>query len=159
MLIGSQAFQTHRGATRRRSSCPRAASRGLGPDPDRQRPGRRRNQRRDDRFARSAVGVLYHGLHILGGGSSSCGLILGASPSSSSTAAFAKAAGFALAGAVLTFFGFMHGESIGFANNRPVVALAYVGVAAILFGLSRSPATWTAPQPSEEKAIAATPAE
>jgi hypothetical protein len=29
-----------------------------------------------------------------------------------------------------------------------------------LFGLSRSPATWTAPQPSEEKAIAAaTPAE
>jgi oligoendopeptidase F len=66
--------------------------------------------------------------------------------------------GHALSGAVLTFFGFMHGESVGFAVT-PTVAIAYAIVAAFLFGLSRSPATWTAPQPSEEKAIAATPAE
>jgi AGZA family xanthine/uracil permease-like MFS transporter len=59
---------------------------------------------------------------------------------------------------VLTFFGFMHGESVGFAVT-PAVAIAYAIVAAFLFGLGRSPATWTAPQPSKEKAIAATPAE
>ena len=36
---------------------------------------------------------------------------------------FAKASAFALVGAVLTFFGFMHGEAIGF-GQTPVVAVA-----------------------------------
>jgi AGZA family xanthine/uracil permease-like MFS transporter len=34
---------------------------------------------------------------------------------------------------VLTFFGFMHGEAVGF-NQTPMVAIAYLGVAAVLFG-------------------------
>jgi AGZA family xanthine/uracil permease-like MFS transporter len=104
------------------------------------------------------VGVLYHGLEVLGGGSILTGLILGAVGVFVIEKKFAEASAFALSGAVLTFFGFMHGESVGFAVT-PTVAIAYAIVAAFLFGLSRSPATWTAPQPAEEKAIAATPAE
>jgi len=104
------------------------------------------------------VGVLYHGLEVLGGGSILTGLILGAVGVFVIEKKFAEASAFALSGAVLTFFGFMHGESVGFAVT-PTVAIAYAIVAVFLFGLSRSPATWTAPQPSDEKAIAATPAE
>ena len=60
--------------------------------------------------------------------------------------------------AVLTFFGFMHGESIGIAVT-PTVAIAYAIVAAFLFSLSRYPATASAAAPVAEPAIAATPAE
>jgi adenine/guanine/hypoxanthine permease len=104
------------------------------------------------------VGVLYHGLEVLGGGSILTGLILGAVGVFVIEKKFAEASAFALSGAVLTFFGFMHGESVGLAVT-PTVAIAYAIVAVFLFSLSRSPATWTAPQPSEEKAIAASPAE
>ena len=37
---------------------------------------------------------------------------------------------------MLTFFGFIHGEEIGVAQS-PVVALSYLGVAAMLFGFDR----------------------
>ena len=67
-----------------------------------------------------------------------------------------EASAFALSGAVLTFFGFMHGESVGLAVT-PTVAIAYAIVAVFLFGLSRSPVTLSTPL--EDKAIAATPAE
>ena len=53
---------------------------------------------------------------------------------------FTKAAAFALAGAVLTFFGFMHGEAIGVGYGfgvTPGVTLAYAAVAAFLFGCAR----------------------
>src|SRR5205085_9286653 len=72
-------------------------------------------------------GVLYNGLHVLGGGSILGGLILGAIAACIIDRDFKKAAGFALAGAVLTFFGFMHGEKIGF-GQTPVVALSYLMV-------------------------------
>jgi adenine/guanine/hypoxanthine permease len=39
---------------------------------------------------------------------------------------------------VLTFFGFMHGESVGIAVT-PSIALGYAMVAAVLFALSRYP--------------------
>jgi adenine/guanine/hypoxanthine permease len=51
---------------------------------------------------------------------------------------FTEASAFAAAGAVLTFFGFMHGESIGVAVT-PTVAVAYVILAGFLFGLARYP--------------------
>ena len=54
-----------------------------------------------------------------------------------------KAAAFSLAGAVLTYFGFMHGEAVGIGGGlgvTPPVALAYVAVAAILYGLAKSEA-------------------
>ena len=50
--------------------------------------------------------------------------------------AFNKVAIFATIGAAFTFFGFMHGEAIGFAQS-PVVALAYLGVAGVMFGCAR----------------------
>jgi len=47
-----------------------------------------------------------------------------------------KAAAFAAAGAILTFFGFIHGEGIGFGRS-PEVALAYLAVAVMLFACHR----------------------
>lgn len=77
-------------------------------------------------------GVLYHGLQVLGGGSILGGLILGAMAVFIIDRKFKNAAGFAAAGAALTFFGFMHGERIGIAQ-APVVALSYLAVSVILF--------------------------
>jgi len=85
------------------------------------------------------VGVLYHGLEVLGGGSILTGLVLGAIGVFVIEKKFAEASAFALSGAVLTFFGFMHGESVGLAVT-PTVAIAYVIMAVFLFALSRSPA-------------------
>jgi len=76
-------------------------------------------------------GVLYQGLQILGGGSILGGLILAAIAVGIIDRQFPKAAGFAFAGSVLTFFGFMHGERIGFAQT-PMVAAAYLSVTVIL---------------------------
>lgn len=83
------------------------------------------------------VGVLYQGLAIMGGGAILGGLVLGAMAAFVIDGAFRKAAGFALAGAALTFFGFMHGEAIGF-GQTPLVALSYLIVAAILMGCAKS---------------------
>ena len=47
---------------------------------------------------------------------------------------------------MLTFFGFMHGESVGLAVT-PSVALAYAIIAGFLLGLSRMPASATALKP------------
>ena len=90
------------------------------------------------------VGVLYHGLEVLGAGAILGGMVLGAIGAFIIDKKYAEASYFAAAGAVLTFFGFMHGEAVGFAVT-PVVALAYALVAAFLFALSRSPAVETIP--------------
>ena len=89
------------------------------------------------------VGVLYHGLEVMGGGSILAGVILAAIAVFIIERKFVKAAGFAGAGAVLTFFGLMHGEKIGIAES-PVVAASYVLVALILGGCAKF-ATTTAP--------------
>src|SRR5499427_5282787 len=86
----------------------------------------------------AGVGVLYRGLGVLGGGSILTGLVLGAIGVFIIEREFAKASAFAAAGAVLTFFGFMHGESIGWAVT-PTVAVAYAIVASFLYGLVRYP--------------------
>jgi AGZA family xanthine/uracil permease-like MFS transporter len=64
---------------------------------------------------------------------------------------FVKAGGFALAGAALTFFGFMHGEKIGIAQS-PTVAASYLIVAGILFACARY-ATVTPPASENEAAV------
>lgn len=57
-------------------------------------------------------GVFYHGLEVMGGGSILGGLILGAIGVFIIERDFEKASAFALVGAVLTYFGFMHGEAV-----------------------------------------------
>ncbi len=88
-------------------------------------------------------GVLYHGLQVLGGGSILGGLILGAIAVCIIDRRFYKAAGFALAGALMTYFGFMHGERIGIGQS-PVVAVSY-GLVAVLFAACAKFATVPAP--------------
>lgn len=92
-------------------------------------------------------GVLYHGLHVLGGGSILGGLILGAVAVFIIDRKFKNAAAFAAAGAVLTFFGFMHGEKIGVAES-PIVAASYLVVSVILMGCAKFAVV--APKPVEE---------
>jgi adenine/guanine/hypoxanthine permease len=103
-------------------------------------------------------GVLYQGLQVMGGGSILTGLVLAAIGSLVIDRKFQAAAAFALAGAVLTFFGFMHGESIGIAVT-PTVAVAYLIVAAFIYGLSRYPEMVDLPMPKAMPHAHAHPAE
>ena len=61
------------------------------------------------------VGVLYHGLEVLGAGAILAGMVLGAVGAFIIDRKYQEASYFAAAGAVLTFFGFMHGEAVGIA--------------------------------------------
>jgi AGZA family xanthine/uracil permease-like MFS transporter len=90
------------------------------------------------------VGVLYQGLEVLSGGAILGGLVLGAIAVFVVEKKFIEAAAFSAAGAALTFFGFMHGETVGLAVS-PSVALAYALVAAFLYALSRVPAEAAVP--------------
>jgi AGZA family xanthine/uracil permease-like MFS transporter len=78
-------------------------------------------------------GVLYRGLTVLGGGSILAGVVLGAIGVFVIDRKFLNAAAFSGAGAVLTFFGLMHGESIGF-GQTPTVVVGYLVVAVVLMG-------------------------
>ena len=90
-------------------------------------------------------GVLYHGLEVMGGGSILAGLVLGAIGVFVIERDFLKASAFALAGAVMTYFGFMHGEAVGIGGGlgvTPGVALAYAVMAAGLFALAKTSPAW-----------------
>src|SRR6201993_2760499 len=85
-------------------------------------------------------GVIYHGLEVMGGGSILTGLVLGAIGVFVIERDFVKASAFAFAGAVLTYFGFMHGEAVGIGGGlgvTPGVALAYAVVAAAFFAVGK----------------------
>ena len=85
-------------------------------------------------------GVVYHGLEVMGGGSILAGLVLGAIGVFIIERDFVKASAFAFAGAVLTYFGFMHGEAVGIGGGMgvtPGVALAYAVVAAGFFAVGK----------------------
>jgi len=85
-------------------------------------------------------GVLYHGLEVMGGGSILTGLVLGAIGVFVIERDFVKASAFALTGAVLTYFGFMHGEAVGIGGGlgvTPPVALAYAMVAAGFYAVGK----------------------
>jgi AGZA family xanthine/uracil permease-like MFS transporter len=85
-------------------------------------------------------GVLYHGLEVMGGGSILTGLVLGAIGVFVIERDFVKASAFALSGAVLTYFGFMHGEAVGIGGGlgvTPSVALAYAVVAAGFYAVGK----------------------
>jgi AGZA family xanthine/uracil permease-like MFS transporter len=85
-------------------------------------------------------GVLYHGLEVMGGGSIIAGLVLGAIGVFVIEREFNKASAFAFAGAIMTYFGFMHGESVGIGGGlgvTPGVALAYAAVAVGFFAVEK----------------------
>jgi adenine/guanine/hypoxanthine permease len=105
-----------------------------------------------------AAGVLYRGLEVLGGGSILAGLVLGAIGAFVIERKFIEASAFAVVGAVLTFFGFMHGESIGFAVT-PTVAVAYAIVAGFLYALVRYPEVVTSVELAPPNEPIAHPAE
>jgi AGZA family xanthine/uracil permease-like MFS transporter len=95
-------------------------------------------------------GVLYEGLAVMGEGAILSGLVLAAIGVFVIEREFARASAFALAGAVLTYFGFMHGPAVGIGGGfgvTPSVALAYAVVAAFLFALSRNPEMISVPEP------------
>src|SRR5580693_643908 len=105
-------------------------------------------------------GVLYHGLEVMGGGSILAGLILGAIGVFVIERDFVKASAFAFSGAVLTYFGFMHGEAVGVGGGlgvTPGVALAYAVVAAGFFAVGKF-GTSTSYVPQHDMPLAA-PAE
>ena len=80
--------------------------------------------------------VLYDGMSTLGGGATLVGIILGSITVFMIDQKFMKAAAFALVGAVLTFFGLMHSDAIGFAMT-PKVAAAYLFVGVVLVLMAR----------------------
>ncbi len=98
----------------------------------------------------AGVGVIYDGLAVLGGGSILAGLTLAAIAVFVIERDFMKASAFAFAGAVMTYFGFMHGSAVGIGNHglgvTPGVALAYLIVAVFLYALSLKPAFVAVPE-------------
>jgi len=83
-----------------------------------------------------ATGVVYHSMALLGGGAVLAGLVLGAIADFIIDRKFDWAALFAGAGAILAFFGFIHGTSLGIGSSAPV-ALGYLIIAGFCFVLSR----------------------
>jgi AGZA family xanthine/uracil permease-like MFS transporter len=100
------------------------------------------------------LGVLYHGLEVLGGGAILSGLVLAAIAVFIIEKKFMEASAFATTGAVLTFFGFMHGESVGIAVT-PSIALGYAMVAVLLLTLGRFPALVNLSLGTESRTVAA----
>jgi AGZA family xanthine/uracil permease-like MFS transporter len=99
----------------------------------------------------AGAGVVYHGMELLGGGAVLAGMILGAIAAFIIDRRFDRAAIYAGAGAVLAFFGFIHGTALGFGNSAPV-ALGYLLVAVLCLGFAMQ--EQQAPAIAEERAAA-----
>jgi AGZA family xanthine/uracil permease-like MFS transporter len=87
----------------------------------------------------AGTGVLYSGLESLGGGSVLAGMVLGAIAVFIIENQLQRAAVWAFAGAILAFFGLIHGAQLGWAVS-PMVALGYALFALTCFALSRGEA-------------------
>ncbi len=84
-------------------------------------------------------GIVYHGMQLLGGGAVLAGLVLGAIAAFIIDRQLKMAAMWAFAAAALSFFGFIHGETLGWAQ-QPLVALGYVLFGAVCLILGREAA-------------------
>jgi len=91
------------------------------------------------------TGLLYEGLAVMSGGAILVGLVLGAIGVFIVEREYHKAAAFAFAGCILTFFGLMHGEEIGIMRS-PMVAASYLIVALVLLGCAKKPVATARPQ-------------
>lgn len=89
----------------------------------------------------AANGVLYEGLTKLGGGAILSGLILGAIAVFLLDRKPKLASVYALVGAALSYFGFMHAEQVQFgANGLPTaITVGYLMLAALCYGFSYLP--------------------
>jgi AGZA family xanthine/uracil permease-like MFS transporter len=97
----------------------------------------------------------------MGGGAILTGLVLGAIGVFVIERQFVKAAAFALAGAVLTYFGFMHGEAVGIGSGlgvTPSITLGYLMVAGVLVACGRMAAAPAAAEARPAAPPAAHPA-
>ena len=77
-------------------------------------------------------GLVYRGMQLLGGGAVLAGLVLGAIAVFIIDSDFRKAGVYSLAGAILSYFGFIHGDQLGISVS-PMVALGYLLLAGICF--------------------------
>jgi AGZA family xanthine/uracil permease-like MFS transporter len=113
------------------------------------------------------AGVVYHGLALLGGGAILAGMVLGAIVAFMIDKRFLWAAGYGVAGAVLSFVGLIHAEQVQWAAE-PEVALGYLFLAGVcaLFALGGTddvaaseepPQTATAPDTATQPDTAAPP--
>jgi adenine/guanine/hypoxanthine permease len=84
----------------------------------------------------SQNGVLYKGLEALGGGAIITGLIFGGIVVMLIDRKPNGAGVFCLIGAVLAYFGFIHGPAVGMAVS-PMIALSYVLMAVVCFGFNK----------------------
>jgi AGZA family xanthine/uracil permease-like MFS transporter len=80
-------------------------------------------------------GLVYHGMELLGGGAVLAGLVLGAVAALIIDRRLKEAALWSFAGAVLAFFGFIHGTQLGWAMS-PQVALGYALFGAVCLAAS-----------------------
>ena len=143
MLIGAQAFQEtpkrHAPATSSWQSMPSIANWGLNMIDNALAAAGVSTV--SDQLATSMLdqGIYYRGLEVLGNGSTLGGLILGATAVCIIDRQMVMAAGFTLAGAIMTFFGLMHGSGIGIAKS-PMVSAGYLLVSLLLVICAKSAA-------------------
>jgi AGZA family xanthine/uracil permease-like MFS transporter len=97
----------------------------------------------------AGFGVLYQGLATVGGGSVLAGMVLGAIAVSVIDEKMRDAAIWALAGAVLSFIGLIHGSQLGWAVS-PLVSLGYLMFAVTCVVLMRRAPAEPALKPSLE---------
>ena len=82
------------------------------------------------------AGVVYRGMEVLGGGAILAGMILASVAAFIIDKNFKLAAIYALAGSVLSYFGFIHGAKLGIGEAADV-ALGYLLLAGICYGMAR----------------------
>jgi adenine/guanine/hypoxanthine permease len=104
----------------------------------------------------NGAGVIYSGLEALGGGAILSGLIIGAIAVFLLDRKPKLAAAYALAGAVLAFFGFIHSPHIGIGVS-PGIALGYLFMAALCFAFGYLRADAPAPQETGSAEVVAAP--
>ena len=103
--------------------------------------------------ALGGAGVVYHGMELLGGGAILAGMVLGAIAAFVIDRDFRSAVIYCGAGAVLSAIGFIHGTRLEVTSSTLMMALGYVVLGAVIWGLTRGEAPSLAPE--DEPALAA----
>ncbi len=88
------------------------------------------------REALAQTGIAYRGLQVLGNGAILSGVMYASITVCVIERQFRRAAGFAMAAAMMTHFGLMHAQKVGL-GRAPWVALSYLLVALLLMGCAR----------------------